>query len=157
METNKEYKRIFLQETHDRERDHLQLNGKVVDKISLSCDNDYEDQCELLITFKDKTYVAFGIDDINDGQSAETVYNIRNASIVAPMSYNQGRLPHWVDADGKLHFMPLVQNRVDLGIWNVEEEDVARALAERKRLIEESEWKQYLHLKEKFKDRIEKE
>lgn len=158
MELNKEYKQIYIKPRDGYyHKDIDTLNGKMVDKITLSTDKKYEDQCELIITFKDKTYIAFEINDINSGETDEQVYNIENSATIHPQCYNSGELPHWFDYEGKLHFKPLVKNRIDCGLWKVTEDEVAELIKKHKQDHDDYEWKQYLRLKDKFKDRIEKD
>lgn len=158
MEINKEYKQIYINPRDGYYKTDIDvLKGKVVDKVALSDDRQYEDQCELIITFKDKTYVAFDIYDIYNGEERDQVYNIGNSANIHPQCYNSGELPHWIDSSGNLRFKPLVKNRIDCGLWIVTEEEVAELIKRNKEKCEEYEWQQYLRLKEKFKNRIEKQ
>lgn len=150
MELNKEFTQIYI-----RPKDNMYcLDGKVVDKILLTQDKNSYDENELIITFKDKTFVAFEIDDVSEDYEAERRPIISSSAIISPKCYNSGHFRTRV-VDGKVVFEPLVQNRVDAGLWNVTVEEVEQLIKEDERKHEEYDYKRYLVLKEKFEGREE--
>ena len=149
MEKNEEYKQIYLGQKDDVNK----LEGKVVDKVSIVQDKTYSDQNEVLITFKDKTFIALSLDDRASDDCVDYHYVIENEYVCHPSCYNNGKLDHTVNTDGTIRFFPKVQRRIDLGIWNVTEEEVQKLIAEYEKRSEQYEFQQYLRLKKKFDGR----
>lgn len=153
MEQNKEYKRIYVY--NNINNDYEVLKGKVVDKISLAVSNESYDMNELIITFTDKTYIAFGIDDVSEGYDEERKTVLSNSFICHPSSWNLGNFKNHIKvlSNGELKFDPLIENRIKLGLWNVTMEEQQKIIKEDEKRQEEQEFKRYLYLKNKFKDR----
>jgi hypothetical protein len=152
MKKNKEYKRITIGSNYKNDYDILK--GKVVDKISLATDRNNYDMNELIITFTDKTFVAFEIDDDSDDHESERRPVLENSFIIDPQCYNSGNFDcHISVVDGELRFDPLIENRIKLGLWELTMEEAQKVIEDDNRRHEEYEYKQYIRLREKFKNR----
>lgn len=152
MKKNYEYKQIGIRSNYKNDYDILK--GKVVDKISLANDRNNYDMNELIITFTDKTYVAFEIYDDSDDHESERRPILGNSSIINPKSYNSGNFDcHISVVDGELRFDPLIENRIKLGLWELTMEEAQKLIEDDNRRHEEYEYKQYIRLREKFKNR----
>ena len=151
MELNKEYQRIFID---NKKNDYDILKGKIIDKISLASDNNSYDMNELIITFTDKTYIAFEIDDVSEDYESERRPILSNSFIHDPICYNGGNFScHIKVRDGKLRFDPLIENRIKLGLWKLTMEEAQEYIKNDARKHDEYEYKQYIRLREKFKNR----
>ena len=124
MELNKDYKRITID---SNKNNYDILKGKVVDKISLASDRDSYDMNELIITFTDKTYVAFEICDVSEDHESERRPVLENSFICHPQCYNGGNFNCHIEAQ------------------EIIERD--------NRKQEEWDYKRYLYLKKKFDGR----
>ena len=122
------------------------MEGKVVDKISFAKDKNNYDMNEVIITFKDKTFIAFEIEHDEDEEY------ISNSAIIHPSCWNGGKLDYQI-VDGKPKFYPLIQNRIELGLWSATMEEVQELVNKSNRQHEISEYRRYLYLKEKFEGR----
>jgi hypothetical protein len=152
MKKNKEYKRITIGSNYKNNYDILK--GKVVDKISLATDRNNYDMNELIITFTDKTFVAFEINDDSDDHESERRPVLENSFIIDPQCYNSGNFDcHISVVDGELRFDPLIENRIKLGLWELTMEEAQKVIEDDKHRREEYEYKNYLRLKEKFEGR----
>lgn len=152
MKKNKEYKRITIGSNYKNDYDILK--GKVVDKISLATDRDNYDMNEVIITFTDKTFVAFEIDDDSDDHESERRPILENSFIIDPQCYNGGNFNcHIGVVDGELRFDPLIENRIKLGLWELTMEEAQKVIEDDNRRHEEYEYKNYLRLKKKFEGR----
>ena len=151
MELNKDYQRIFID---NRKNDYGILKGKIIDKISLASDNKSYDMNELIITFTDKTYIAFEIDDVSEDYESERRPILSNSFIHDPICYDGGNFScHIKVRDGELRFDPLIENRIKLGLWKLTMEEAQKIIEDDKRRHEEYEYKNYLRLKKKFEGR----
>jgi len=152
MKKNYEYKQIGIRSNYKNDYDILK--GKVVDKISLANDRNNYDMNELIITFTDKTYVAFEIDDDSDDHESERRPILTNSCVINPKCYNSGNFDcHISVVDGELRFDPLIENRIKLGLWELTMEEAQKLIEDDNRRHEEYEYKQYIRLREKFKNR----
>ena len=152
MKKNKVYKRITIGSNYKNDYDILK--GKVVDKIYLANDRNNYDMNELIITFTDKTYVAFEIDDDSDDDESERRPILKNSWVIHPKCYNSGNFDcHISVVDGELRFDPLIENRIKLGLWELTMEEAQKVIEDDKHRREEYEYKNYLRLKEKFEGR----
>lgn len=150
MNSNIEYNQVCLP-TYSAYKPLKSLNilsGKVVDKVGFA--NEPGEQNLLVITFTDKTYISLSIERDDDEH-----YYLENdwMARVGPGNVNGGIQDHWIDSQGKLHFDRYVQCLIDTGIWNVTEEEVEKLIKERDKHYEETEYAQYLRLKEKFENK----
>ena len=160
MKLNKEYKQLRVNSfTGTRKRpdgmyeqymDYDALKGKVVDKVAFT-DRGCSDENLFIITFTDKTFIAVGthyrdIDDHDDEPQLE------NYCVMDPNCVNGGNYEcHcWVGSDGKVIFDEWITILKDLGIWEMEDDEVIKIIEEDKKKEEEREYQQYLRLKEKF-------
>lgn len=151
MELNKDYKRITID---SNKNNYDILKGKVVDKISLASDRDSYDMNELIITFTDKTYVAFEICDVSEDHESERRPVLENSFICHPQCYNGGNFNcHISSVDGKIRFDPLIENRIKLGLWDLTMEEAQEIIERDNRKQEEWDYKRYLYLKKKFDGR----
>ena len=144
MKLNKEYKQLNLQNfTHN----YGLLSGKVVKKISFN-DRGYHDEQSLTIIFTDKTFISVGVRYCEDDSNE---FEIANNWIIDPKCY-AGGFTHdiWFDDEGKPHFRRWLQQLVDLGLWEVSEEEVAEEKERQEKEKEEREYNEYLRLKEKY-------
>jgi hypothetical protein len=152
MNLNKEYIHIIIGSNYKNDYDILK--GKVVDKISLATDRNNYDMNELIITFTDKTYVAFEIFDDSDDHESERRPILENSCVIPPQCYNTGNYDcHISVVDGELRFDPLIENRIKVGLWNLTMEEAQKVIEDDKHRREEYEYKNYLRLKEKFEGR----
>ena len=152
MNKNYEYKQIVIGSNYKNDYDILK--GKVVDKISLANDRNNYDMNELIITFTDKTYVAFEIDDDSDDDESERRPILKNSWVIHPKCYNSGNFDcHISVVDGELRFDPLIENRIKLGLWELTMDEAQKVIEDDKHRREEYEYKQYIRLREKFKNR----
>lgn len=151
MELNKDYQRILID---NRKNDYDILKGKIIDKISLASDSNSYDMNELIITFTDKTYIAFEIYDVSEDYESERRPILTNSFIHDPICYNGGNFRHHIKVrDGELRFDPLIENRIKLGLWKLTMEEAQEYIKNDARKHDEYEYKQYIRLREKFKNR----
>jgi hypothetical protein len=152
MKQNYEYKQIIIGSNYKNDYDILK--GKVVDKISIANDRNNYDMNELIITFTDKTYVAFEIDDDSDDHESERRPVLKNSWVISPKCYNCGNFGcHISVVDCELRFDPLIENRIKLGLWKLTMKEAQEHIKNDVRKRDEYEYKQYIRLREKFKNR----
>lgn len=152
MELNKEYKKIYI---NPNVSDYDTLKGKVVEKISLANDRNNYDMNELIITFTDKTYIAFKIENtFVNGRETSSI--LSNSWIFEPECWNMGNFEgHVYVSGGKLVFDPLIDNRIQLGLWKLTMDEAQEIIKRDNKRYEEQDYKRYLYLKEKFSGREE--
>lgn len=149
MDINKEYKQVYLRYNTDPDA----LAGKTVDKVFMAVSKEYYDQNEVIITFRDKTFITLGINDASEDFEEDRRPVIASRTIVPPQCYNGGRFEVTKDGDGNLRFKQLVQNRVDAGLWRVTPEEAVKLQEDYDRRYEEGLYRQYLRLKDRFDGR----
>ena len=147
MELNKNLKQIFLTTGYPTD-----INGKTVKMVGFSSPttSGYGEN-QLTIVFTDNTFVSFEID--YDEDEHYVYINNNGYSSIEPKNINDGIQDHWFDSNGNLRFSDWVQKLVDLGIWNVSEDEV-KALKEKKDKQQElRDYQRYLELKERFENK----
>lgn len=125
------------------------LKGKVVDKLAFC--NDPESEQHFILTFTDGTFISIGLYyDENDRK-----YKLESDWIpsTTPENVNNGKLDHWIDSNGNLRFYKWVKDLIDLGIWEVTENEVKELIEKHEKFKEELEYKEYLRLKDKYEKR----
>ena len=146
MELNKNLKQIFLSTGYP-----TGINGKTVKKVGFSSKTTGgEGESQLTIVFTDNTFVSFEI--MYDDEWFSYIDN-NGYSCVSPKCVNNGVLDNWFDINGNIHFSDWVQKLVDLGIWEISEDEV-KALKEKKDEQQElMDYQRYLKLKERFENK----
>ena len=119
------------------------LEGKVIDKVSLVTDEQNYDENQLLITFKDETYIMVCI-GLSDGEPVfENGYamDLKHYCII----------PHYINPEGKVRFEPYIKYQIEQGVVEpMSEEELDTLLTENKRQFYDQRYKQYLELKKEF-------
>lgn len=143
MRINKEYKQISINSFQGLE----ELKGKIIDNVKFINYGNHDEQ-SFTITFKDKTFISVGLsfeDDFSDDLC------LCNNMVINPKCYAGGLTDEiWFDDKGNYHFKKWIQNLIDLGIWDVDIDEVVAAKKKEEKEREEKEYKEYLRLKEKF-------
>lgn len=153
MELNKEYTRIYVKENSDN---YDVLKGKVIDKISLAEDRRSYDMNELIITFTDKTYIAFEIEYVSEDHESERSPVISNSWVMDSECFNSGNFHcHISVRDGELRFDQMIENRIKLGLWKLTMEEAQQRIKDDAHKQDEWDYKAYLRLKKKFTGREE--
>lgn len=119
------------------------LEGKVIDKVSFVTNEQNYDENQLLITFKDDSYIMVCI-GLSDG---EPVFENGYA-----MDLNHyGIIPHYINSEGKVCFEPYIKYQIEQGVVEpMTEEELDALLSEKKRQFYDQRYKQYLELKKEF-------
>ena len=122
------------------------LSGKVIDSVAFC--NKPDSEQHFILTFTDGTFISIGVDYNED--SSEYILENDWLPSCHPENVNSGHLDSWIDSSGKLRFSKWVQDLIDLGIWEVTEEEVQDLIEKDKKDKEEREYNEYLRLKAKY-------
>lgn len=146
MELNKEYKQISVNSFQGLE----ELKGKVIDDVKFINYGNHDEQ-SFTIVFKDKTFISVGL-SFEDDLSQDLC--LSNNWIINPKFYAGGLTDEiWFDDKGNYYFKKWIQNLIDLGIWEVDIDEVVTAKKQKEKEREEKEYQEYLRLKEKFENK----
>ena len=149
MKKNNDYKQIYL--AREAKDNYDLLFGKTVDKVAVCFGGWAHDTQHLVITFTDKTFISVGLqyqDDDTDRMELCDDY-------VSDPNWYHGvdTFVAYVDSNNKVRFGKYYKQLIDLGLWEVDADEVAQIIARQQRERDMRDWQLYLSLKEKFEDR----
>lgn len=126
------------------------LNGKIIDKVSLYVDNGNCENGEILITFTDDTFILLAPQmEFFEG---DNIYQLQNRHI-QPISQYSSK-PGYVK-NGEFKWSEYFQRYIDCGIIDFDKKIVERWIKEDEQKRDEREYQEYLRLKEKFEKTID--
>lgn len=120
------------------------LSGKIVKGAAFYFKHSYTDENQVIITFTDDTFIAFGIERDDD--------DIILANNHFPPLESYGNYPpHKIDANGNVCFEDYIQQQLKLGVVKpMSEERLKQLVDDYNNRQREIERQQYLRLKEIF-------
>lgn len=120
------------------------LSGKTVKGIAFHVNRFYSDENQVIITFTDNTFIAFGIEKDEDD------FMLVNNHFPPLESYGTYP-PHKVDANGNVCFEDYIQQQINLGVvLPMSKERLKQLVDDYNKEQRERDRQQYLRLKEMF-------
>lgn len=125
------------------------LSGKTVKEIAFHLGRYHMDENQVILTFTDDTFIAFGIE-----RDEDDIMLVNNH--FPPLESYGIYPPHKVDANGNVCFEDYIQQQINLGVIKpMSEERLKQLVEDYNNKQRERDRQQYLRLKEIF-DKEEK-
>lgn len=124
-----------------------ELTGKVVRECAYNIDYQYSDMNQIIITFTDGTFIAFGIERDDDSDDFILVNNH-----FPPLECYSSYPPHVIDSEsGQIKFDRYIQQQIDLGVVGpMSQERLEQLVEDHYKKERERDYQQYLRLKKMF-------
>ena len=130
---------------------HSDLAGKTVNEVAYSCNHSNYDENQVIITFTDNSYLAFGIERYLDGEDFILANNH-----FPPLECYANYPPHWIDKEGNIRFANYIQQQIDLGVVApMTKERLEQLIKEHCDKQRERDYQQYLRLRKIFEKKEE--
>ena len=149
---NKEYKQISANEINWRKRNPNVFTGKVIEKIALLNEGEYDEQM-LIITFTDKTFICIGMEYKDDVKCDEMYLEDHFLNYMHSDSIKDlvARYHTWVNKEtNELEWDALGSLLLEFGFIKLTSEEAKQIKEHHEKVEKDREYQQYLRLKEKF-------
>lgn len=120
------------------------LSGKTVKEIAFHLGRYHLDENQVILTFTDNTFIAFGIE-----RDEDDIMLVNNH--FPPLESYGIYPPHKIDANGNVCFEDYIQQQINLGVIKpMSEERLKQLVEDYNNKQRERDRQQYLRLKEMF-------